>query len=265
MGRCAPRAEISEDDVVITVTVLVATRERESLLPGCLASLLRQTLIDRTEILVIHGPGGRDREAVRAFQPSPTIRCIPAPRPGLYVAWNIGIRAAKGRYLATLNTDDRLRADALAVMAGALDAHPDVCLVYGDSLVTERADETFEHNSSNGRRLSWPEYSHHALLARCIFGPHPMWRREAHARAGLFDETFEIAGDYEFWLRLAERERMLHLPEPLGLYHENPDGLSRVSPERATRERVRIMQRYLHRYRDIAREQGWHPSRTRSC
>ena len=53
MGRRAPRAEISEDDVVITVTVLVATRERESLLPGCLASLLRQTMVHRTEILVI--------------------------------------------------------------------------------------------------------------------------------------------------------------------------------------------------------------------
>ena len=74
MGRCVPRAETSEDDVVITVTVLVATRERESLLPGCLASLLRQTLVDRTEILIIHGPGGRDLEAVRTFQPSPTIR-----------------------------------------------------------------------------------------------------------------------------------------------------------------------------------------------
>ncbi|HXJ83233.1 MAG TPA: glycosyltransferase [Candidatus Methylomirabilis sp.] len=257
--------ETFEDDLVITVTVLVATRGRESLLPGCLASLLRQTLIDRTEILVIHGPGGRDLDAVRAFQPCPTIRCIPAPRPGLYVAWNTGIGEARGRYLATLNSDDRLRADALAVMAGALDAHPNVGLVYGDSLVTHRPDETFEHNSSNGRRLCWPEYSHRALLERCIFGPHPMWRRTVHESAGFFDETFESEGDYEFWLRLAERERMLHLPEPLGLYHENPDGLSRVSPERAMRERVRIVRRYLHRYRDIARAQRCHPSRTRSC
>jgi glycosyltransferase involved in cell wall biosynthesis len=250
---------------VITVSVLVATRRRESLIPGCLTSLLRQTLVHRTEILVIHGPGGQDLEAIRAFLPSATIRCIPSPRPGLYVAWNIGIREARGQYLTTLNTDDRLRADALAVMAGALDVHPDVCLVYGDSLLTDRPDETFEHNSSNGRRLSWPDYNHRALLARCIFGPHPMWRRAAHASAGLFDETFESAGDYEFWLRLAERERMLHLPEPLGLYYENPAGLSRASPERSMRERVRIVQRYLHRYRDIVRTQGWAPSRTPSC
>jgi glycosyltransferase involved in cell wall biosynthesis len=264
MRRAGPRAEPFED-VVITVTVLVATRGRESLLPGCLASLLRQTLIDRTEILVIHGPGGRDLEALREFQPCPMIRCIPSPRPGLYVAWNVGVGEARGRYLTTLNTDDRLRADALAIMARALDARPDVALVYGDSLVTDRPDETFEHNSSNGRRLAWPEYSLPALLARCIVGPHPMWRREAHASVGLFDETFEVAGDYEFWLRLAERERMLHLPEPLGLYYDNAEGLSRASPERARRERTRIVRRYLHRYRDLVRAQGWPPSRTRSC
>jgi len=265
MGRSVSRAETFVDDVVIMVTVLVATRGRESLLPGCLASLLRQTMLDRTEILVIHGPGGRDLEAVRSLEPCPAIRCIPAPRPGLYVAWNAGIDQARGRYLTTLNSDDRLRLDALAVMADALDAHPDVCLVYGDSLVTDRPDETFEHSSSNGRRLCWPEYSHRALLERCICGPHPMWRRAVHARAGAFDETFQSEGDYEFWLRLAERERMLHLPEPLGLYYENPAGLSRVSPERAMRERVRIVQRYLHRYRDIVRTERWPPSRTPCC
>ena len=238
-----------------TVSVLVATRGREALLPGCLASLLRQSIVEEIEILVVHGPGGRDLDAVRPFLPSPAIRCLPAPRPGLYAAWNTGIVEASGRYLATLNSDDRLRADALAVMAGALDAHPEVCLVYGDSLVTDRPDETFER-SSGGRRLSWPEYSHRALLARCICGPHPMWRREVHARVGLFDETFESEGDYEFWLRLAERERMLHVPEALGLYYENPDGLSRAAPARTLRERVRIVQRYLHRYRELVRAHG---------
>ena len=249
---------------MITVSVLVATRGRESLLPGCLASLLGQTLIAETEILVIHGPGGRDLEAVGALESSARIRCIPSPRPGLYAAWNRGIEAARGRYLATLNSDDRLRADALAVMATALDANPDVSLVYGDSLVTDTPDETFEGTTSD-RRLRWPDYSHRALLAGCICGPHPMWRREAHAHVGLFDETFESAGDYEFWLRLAERARMLHVPEPLGLYYENPDGLSRRSVGRSLRERVRIVERYLHRYRDLVRSEGWAPSRTRSC
>jgi len=238
--------------MVTTVSVLVATRGREALLPGCLRSLLAQTLIEETEILVIHGPGGRDLEAAEPFLSSGRIRCVPSPRAGLYLAWNTGVGVASGRYLTNLNSDDRLRADALEVMARALDAHPEVCLVYGDSLVTRRPDETFEKNSGGGRRLAWPEYTPEALLERCICGPHPMWRREVHSRLGLFDESFASAGDYEMWLRIAEVAPMLHLPEPLGLYYDNPEGLSR--PSRGTRrERLSIVQRYLHRYRDVMR------------
>jgi glycosyltransferase involved in cell wall biosynthesis len=236
----------------ILVTVLVASRCRETLLPGCLASLLSQTL-QPIEILLIHGPGGNDREAAAPFLGDPRLRCLPSPRPGLYAAWNTGIAQARGRYLANLNSDDRLRPDALERMAAALDAHPDVCLVYADSLVTTRPGETFQHNSSGGRQLVMPDFTTHSLLAGCHCGPHPMWRRSVHTWAGEFDESFMSAGDYEFWLRLAERAPMLHLPEPLGLYFDNPQGLSRADQARARAERVRAMKGVLHRYRDIVR------------
>jgi glycosyltransferase involved in cell wall biosynthesis len=254
---------LAEAHDVTTVSVLVASKDREALLPGCLRSLLAQTLIGETEILVIHGPGGKDAEAAAPFMSSGRIRLVASTRPGLYAAWNAGIGEATGRFVANLNSDDRLRPDALEVMARELDAHPEAALVYGDSLVTRRPDETFEESSSGGERLSFPDYSHEALLARCICGPHPMWRRGLHERIGLFDESFVFAGDYEFWMRIAEVAPMRHIPDALGLYYDNPDGLSRVAPGK-TRERVRIVQRYLHCYRDVVRAKGGLPSRTPS-
>ena len=237
-------------DAGIAVTALLASLNREDLLPGCLESLLAQTL-QPIEILVIYGPGGNDWEAAAAYRTDPRIRGVASPRPGLYAAWNAGIQESRGRYLCNVNSDDRLRPDALEMMAAALDAHPEVCLVYGDSLVTTEPYETFAHNSSGGRRLAPPPYSHPALLAGCLCGPHPMWRRSVHAWAGAFDESFVSAADYEFWLRLAERSPMLYLAEPLGLYFDNPQGLSRADPLRARAERVRVMKRHLHRYRDL--------------
>lgn len=241
-------------DAGIAVTVLVASRDREDLLPGCLESLLAQTL-QPIEILVIHGPGGSDWEAAAPYRTDPRIRGVPSPRPGLYAAWNAGIQESRGRYLCNVNSDDRLRPDALAVMAAALDAHPEVCLVYGDSLVTTRPGETFAHNSSRGRRLSQPTYQPRVLLAGCCCGPHPMWRRSVHAWAGLFDESYAITGDYAFWLRLAERAPMLHLEDTLGLYLDHPRSLSHADPARAFAERVRAMKSVLHRYRDIIQQE----------
>jgi glycosyltransferase involved in cell wall biosynthesis len=52
-----------------------------------------------------------------------------------------------------------------------------------------------------------------------------MWRRELHSVYGEFDSCFEVAGDYEFWLRLAAKERFHHIPEVLGLYLVSPGGM----------------------------------------
>ena len=45
-----------------------------------------------------------------------------------------------------------------------------------------------------------------------------MWRREAHEEHGYFDAGMISAGDYEFWLRLAQNRKFLHVNETLGLY-----------------------------------------------
>jgi len=50
----------------------------------------------------------------------------------------------------------------------------------------------------------------------CICGPQPLWRRSIHERHGWFDESFKVAGDYEFWLRIATTETMVHVPAVLG-------------------------------------------------
>lgn len=53
-----------------------------------------------------------------------------------------------------------------------------------------------------------------------------MWRRDLHQRHGLFDDSFRIAGDYEFWIRLAQTEHFLHIAEPLGVFYESPASIS---------------------------------------
>ncbi len=58
-----------------------------------------------------------------------------------------------------------------------------------------------------------------------------MWRREAHEEHGYFDAGMVSAGDYEFWLRLAQNRKFLRVPETLGLYLE-----SSASVEHANRK-----------------------------
>ena len=212
------------------VSVLVAVRNAEILLPGCLDSLVGQTVATDVEVLVIESePRGREAEIVAAYRhrfPDGHLRNLVAPRPGLYAAWNAGLRDATAELVMNLNADDRLRSDAIEVLMGALREHSEIALVYGDSFVTKVANESFARNSSRGRRFHWPAYTHKRLLLGCICGPHPLWRRRVHDEVGFFDESFQIAGDYEMWLRIAARYPLLRVDEPLGLYYSNPQGLS---------------------------------------
>lgn len=238
--------DASEPTRVPRISVLVAVREAGDLLAGCLECLLDQTALDELEILVLDGGDTRvDRRTVERFTGRhQTLRYLGAGT-GLYAAWNLGIRAARGTYLANLNADDRLRNDALKLLADALDREPEVALVYGDSLVTDRPDETYASNSSGGRRLELPCFSSLELLKRDICGPHPMWRRSVHDTVGFFDESFRTSGDWDMWLRIARRYRIRRFDDTLGLFYRNTNGLSASDPLRRQEEDRLVKRRHI--------------------
>jgi len=75
-------------------------------------------------------------------------------------------------------------------------------------------------------------------------GPQPLWRRSVHDEIGWFDETLASAGDYEFWCRLACRHPLRHIPQFLGLYYENPEGICNADTSRGARETAHVKNLY---------------------
>jgi glycosyltransferase involved in cell wall biosynthesis len=215
----------------ILVSAIVATYNAERFIKACLQDLVGQTLYTRgqLEIVVVDtGSPQNERDIVEEFQQSHRniVYVRFEERETIYSAWKRGIRVARGRYLANANTDDRHRPDGLEILARTLDEHPDVDVVYGDSLVTLNPDATWEMPSAKGV-FRWPDFDVRLLFDVCHMGPQPMWRRSIHDRHGLFDSTYRSAGDYEFWLRLATAgRRMKHVPQVVGIYLENQEGVS---------------------------------------
>jgi glycosyltransferase involved in cell wall biosynthesis len=228
------------------VTAIVSTFASARFMRGCLDDLLAQTLYAKglLEILVIDSGSPEDESAiVREYLARfPNIRLERTEREPLYVAWNRAIKLARGSYITNANTDDRHREDSLELLSSHLDANASTAIVYADSLVTTKPNETWNDNSAEGR-LDWPTFSYAELQRRCILGPHPMWRRSLHEKWGWFDTEFKIAGDYEFWLRVGKSERIDRYPATLGLYFQNPQGLEHGSGA-TMRETLEIQRRY---------------------
>ena len=70
-------------------------------------------------------------------------------------------------------------------------------------LITHKANETFENNSSNGERYDFPDFSFENLLRGNMPHASPMWRKTVHEKYGYFEEKYRSAAD---WKRKEEIE-----------------------------------------------------------
>lgn len=233
------------------VSAIVSTYNSERFIRGCLEDLENQTIASELEIIVVdsgseQNEGAIVQEFARRF---PNIRYIrTSQREGLYEAWNRAVTVARGKYLTNANTDDRHRADAFQTLAQRLESTPEAVLAYGDQIVSFVENEPFDLCRANGGKLRpWPEYTAADLMLRCITGSQPMWRSSVHDEHGLFSTRFRIAGDYEFWMRLAQTGQFVHVAEPLGVRFESSDTLEYANKWQCDMESLEIKKLYLDR------------------
>jgi glycosyltransferase involved in cell wall biosynthesis/Tfp pilus assembly protein PilF/SAM-dependent methyltransferase len=249
-----PAVPVSEECLLIpplpqgpepVVSVIVATYNAEILIRPCLENLVRQTMFDRCEILLIdNGSQQNERAIVLEFQQKhPNVRYIYTPRPSLYGAWNLGLRLARGKYWVNANTDDSMRDDALEVMTAAMEKNPECALGYCDVAWTTKPNDTLpsEHFI---KTVKYPDYVPIDTLFYCITGCLQFWRTGDLRLLGGFDANIRAAGDYEPTIKLMNaRMNAVHVPEVMSFFYQNRTGLTQGST-RSAEEHVEIMNRY---------------------
>ena len=233
-------------DEPFLVSAIVSTYNSEKFIEGCLDDLLKQTIADKLEIIVVNSGSEQNEEAViKKYQEKhASIKYIRTEqRETLYESWNRGIKIASGKYITNANTDDRHRKDALEILAKTLDNHPSAGLAYGDVLITENENETFGQNTAH-RCYIFPEFSRRQMLARQFFGPQPMWRKSVHDKIGYFHPRYVVCGDWEFFIRLGTEFDAVHVPEFLGLYCRRNDSVERSNKDKNQKEQREIYDQY---------------------
>ena len=245
-------AAICDNKHKYLVSAIVSTYNSEKFIRGCLEDLENQTIADKLEIIVINSGSQENEETiVKEFQQRyDNIKYIKTEqREGIYAAWNRAIKVARGTFLTNANTDDHHREDALEIMAETLLANPDVALAYGDQICTDTPNGTFanHHAIEMARRA---EYCHERLLFGCCVGSQPMWRKSLHTELGYFDDTLTCASDWDFWLRISisSRYKFKHIPEFLGLYYYNENGIEHGRKIHSLYERYIVGKRYGNPY-----------------
>lgn len=185
------------------VSVVIPTYKRAQLLRKAIISALAQEksgeLFDM-EIIVVDDCSPDDTPQVAAEFPQVQYLRL-QKNSGASGARNAGIKRARGKYVALLDDDDEFLTHKLMVQVPILEAHPEVGVLYGQSVVT----------GSEVPLLLWPEWGPSGNVLEAFvtttddFLHPPTWlvRRELFERAGYFDETKAGMEHYDMALRIA--------------------------------------------------------------
>jgi glycosyltransferase involved in cell wall biosynthesis len=138
----------SESSAAPLVSVILITYNYGHFLGQAIDSALAQDH-PSFEVIVVDDGSTDDTPAVIAGY-GDAVRSIRRVNGGLNASTDTGIAAARGAYLTFLDADDTWPPDRLRVLAGVLDARPDVGLVYGDMSVMDAQGRTI-HRSFRAR------------------------------------------------------------------------------------------------------------------
>lgn len=198
------------------ISVIVPVWNRPVDIERCIRSLQRQTLpADEFEIIIVDN-GSTDSTADIARDAGVCV--LIEPRPGSYAARNLGLAAARGEYVAFIDSDCSADENWLEKGLEALDRHPDHAIAAGrielsaqDMPASSSACDAYE------RIFAFKQERNVARGVACTanwFG-----RTELVRQAGGFRSDLKSGGDFDLTRRLhAAGYRLLYAPDALVLH-----------------------------------------------
>jgi glycosyltransferase involved in cell wall biosynthesis len=248
------------------VSVVVPAYNRVALLPRAIESVLHQTYQDFEIVVVDDGSTDGTARSLEGFRDS-RIRCVRlSRRGGAARARNVGIRTARGEWIAFLDSDDEWLPPYLERQLSRLRAQPEAAVVSCPcshevgGVLTPRPrkplpeGDVFDVLIMDQTRRSMTASAH-------------IVRRDALLAVDCFDEQLPAANDLDLLLRLAGAGYLFAaVQEPLLIKHDHDLGQIRTDPMAQLRAAVRLERRWgplVLEHRGRRKHRKWRRKRLR--
>lgn len=218
------------------VSVIIPFVEENAFLEQAIFSVYKQSYNNIELILVCDN---RDCELGRTVNflnefglPNKVLR---NPRKGVSSARNLGVHHADGEFIAFLDSDDLLSVDSILSRMELLarcDSEHVVGVISPAYMIDENAEKisdtpVFEYSFPNSRIYA-------SSSPDCLFNPSCLiLKKESFLRVGGFDESMELAEDYDLWFRLLAQDNALYI-----LMDKNPFVSFRQHNDNTSSDRV---------------------------
>ena len=241
------------------ISIIMPCLNSERHIRTAIDSVLAQTFGDFELIVVDNGSTDRTPEILGAVNDS-RLRVLTLPERSVSLARNLGLRKARGAFIAFLDSNDTWSAEFLEKMHTALASDSRAVLAYCGwqnlGLPGPRGEPFVPPDYENPDKAA-------ALLEGCRWPIHAcLTRHAAIIEAGGFNTRLSIAEDYLLWMEVSVIGSIIRVPEVLAQYHHHDGVQATRNLALAALDTFKAKQLFLRRHPEIAKQLG--PDRTES-
>ncbi len=222
------------------VSILMPCYNNTPYVAEAIESMLNQTFTDFELIVLDDCSSDNSAEVIKGFADKRIVYHRNGQNLGLANNLNIGLRLARGQYIARMDSDDISLPERLQTQVDFLEAHSDIDLC-------SCGMEMFGHDNQVWIREPDPEDVKITMLFYSpVLHASAMWRKSSFDRHGLMyrQEAFP-AEDYDLWARaVASGCRLANIPQVLYRYRIHGEQVTKTDDRAAIRDRE-IKIRYL--------------------
>lgn len=190
---------------VPTVSIYIPAFNAEKTIADAVDSVLRQSYSDIEVCICNDGSTDATLSVLQElYADNPKVKWISQKNKGIGSASNTAIKLCKGVYIGQLDSDDILAVDAVETCLPYFANDPKVGMVY----------TSYENQDPDGTitpGYNYPVFTREKLLSGMIAHHFRMFRRREWSKTQGFNEEIKNAVDYDFYLKLAEICKIVHL------------------------------------------------------
>ena len=209
-----------------TISVIMPVYNCEKYIAMSIESILNQTIND-FELLIIDDASTDQTLAIITSYEDTRIKIISKPvNSGYTESLNIGLKIAKGKYIARMDGDDISFTRRFEKQLSFLESNPEVlvcgtlCEIIGRDYIVSLPEN---HESIKVALLH----------ANCIIHPSVMMRNAPFKDFLIsYDKSKEPAEDYDLWVRLINKGKLHNLQEVLIGYRVHANQVSKIHHEK---------------------------------
>ena len=149
---------------------------------------------------------------------------------------NAGFEHATGEYYTWTSDDNKYKPDALRVMVECLEKNPDAVMVYTNYTTIDSSGTTIKLVNELG-----PKY----IFTGNIIGACFLYRADVAHKVGLYDANLFLAEDYDYWIRLYEVGKVLHIKDDLYCYRIHGKSLTETRKNQVDEQTYKVLDKHF--------------------